>query len=233
MLLLSFTALLIALLFPHALLADNSPVKIVTLGDSITKGARPGVKREETFAHLLQKRLQKEKIEAEVVNVGIGGENTRQALARLGKILALKPRLVTIMYGTNDSYIDKGKKESRLTPEEYDANLRKMVADLRAAGIQPVLMTPPIMGDKHAPDGAGQHPNVRLTIYAKVCRKVAEDTKTPLVDHYAVWEKTNAAGTNISDWTTDHCHPNPRGHQEITTTMLPVVLKVLREGKNN
>ena len=32
-----------------------SAVKIITLGDSITKGVRPGVKAEETFAHLLKR----------------------------------------------------------------------------------------------------------------------------------------------------------------------------------
>jgi len=36
---------------------EPQPVKIVTLGDSITRGVRAGVKAEETFAVLLQKEL--------------------------------------------------------------------------------------------------------------------------------------------------------------------------------
>src|SRR5439155_722694 len=85
---------------------SSPPVKIVTLGDSITRGVRAGVKAEETFAALLQKDLRGRDIQADVVNVGIGGERTDQALQRLAKdVIALKPAVVVIMYGTNDSYV--------------------------------------------------------------------------------------------------------------------------------
>src|SRR5579872_7361801 len=58
--------------------ADEAVVKIITLGDSITKGVRPGVKPEETFAALVEAGLKKEGIAAQVINVGIGGERTDQ-----------------------------------------------------------------------------------------------------------------------------------------------------------
>src|SRR5205814_1916460 len=89
-----------ALLPAGSLWADESKVKIVALGDSITRGVRTGVKAEETFAALLQADLRKEKVAAEVVNVGVGGERTDGALARLAKaVVALKPQVVTVMYG--------------------------------------------------------------------------------------------------------------------------------------
>jgi predicted acyl esterase/lysophospholipase L1-like esterase len=214
-------------------LRPAASVKIITLGDSITKGVRPGVKSEETFAFLLQERLRKEGVEASVVNVGVGGERTDQALQRLSKaVIALNPRVVTIMYGTNDSWVDKDKKDSRLSPEAYGANLRRLVADLRKADIEPVLMTEPRLGDRHGRNGAGEHPNQRLEAYVRICRAVARETKTPLVDHFEHWSKRNAAGMDIGAWTTDQCHPNPRGHEEMAQTMLPVVLQVLRAGKD-
>src|SRR5207249_4230947 len=95
------------------ILAGETPpaVKIVTLGDSITRGVRAGVKAEETFSALLQKELRDRDVKADVVNVGIGGERTDQALKRLAKdVIALKPAIVIVMYGTNDSYVDKGQK---------------------------------------------------------------------------------------------------------------------------
>src|SRR5262249_40710872 len=147
---------------PWASAADKpkAEVKIVTLGDSITRGVRQGVKPEATFAFLLQEALKKEGVAAEVVNVGIGGEDTTRARARLERaVIALKPQIVTIMYGTNDSWIDRGKKDSRLTPEGYRANLVKLIGDLRKAGIRPILMTEPCLGTKHGPNGAGEHPN--------------------------------------------------------------------------
>jgi len=222
-----FVTILAGCAFAGILKADDTRIKIVALGDSITKGVRPGVKVDETFPFYLEQSLRKEKIDAEVVNSGVGSETTSLALARLGKVIALKPRVVAIMYGANDSYVDRGKKESRLTPEAFEANLRKIVAELKAAGIAPILMTSPRQGDKHPLNGAGEHPNVRLEAYMKLTRKVAEDTKTPLVDHYAAWEKINAAGTNISDWTTDHIHLNTRGNREVEEALLPAVLRVV------
>src|SRR2546425_657453 len=105
-------AVLVLILCPWAIQGGDAKVRIVALGDSITRGVRPGVKAEETFAFLLQKGLQKERIPAEVINAGIGGERTDQALMRLGSaVIDRKPQVVTIMYGTNDSYVDQGKKE--------------------------------------------------------------------------------------------------------------------------
>lgn len=202
--------------------------RIVALGDSITKGVRPGVKSEETFAALLQAELRKANASAEVINVGIGGERTDQALARLAKdVIALKPTMVTIMYGTNDSYVDPGKKDSRISPAEYRANLERLVADLRAAGIVPVLMTEPRWGRTAKPNGVGEHPNVRLEKYVAACRDVAKAKKVPLVDHFRVWNERESKGADIGSWTTDQCHPNPDGHRLLMETMLPIVRAAL------
>jgi acyl-CoA thioesterase-1 len=219
--------LALPLLAAATTVAQDTPVKIVTLGDSITRGVRPGVKPDETFAQQLQKMLAKDDIKADVVNVGIGGERTDQALKRLDAVIKLKPKIVTIMYGTNDSYVDKGAKDSRLSPEDYRKNLTKLVTDLRKAGITPILMTEPRWGDKASVNGLGEHPNVRLECYVKICRKVAEATKTPLVDHFAHWTKQHANGVDIGGWTTDQCHPNPRGHEELARLILPILRKTL------
>ena len=205
------------------------PIKIIALGDSITKGVRSGVKPEETFASRLQESLKKEGINADVVNVGIGGENTAQALRRLkDQVIDKKPAFVTIMYGANDSYVDKGKTAPRLTVNEYRANLTKIVDDLRKAGIKPILMTTNRLGDKHLNNGAGEHPGKRLEAYVKICRDVANVSKVPLVDHYEFWTKMNTEGMDIDRWMTDSCHPNVRGHQEMATRMLPVILQAIR-----
>jgi lysophospholipase L1-like esterase len=220
------------LLFQFSVLhAGEGEIRIVTLGDSITRGVRAGVKLEETFSVLLQDSLQKKKINARVINVGIGGERTDQALARLAKgVVALKPNVVTIMYGTNDSYVDRGQKEPRLSATQYEENLRKLIAQLREAGAKPVLMTPPRWGDK-AKNGIGENPNVRLGKYVEVCRKVAKETKTPLIDHFAYWSEKAKAGVDIGTWTTDQCHPNPRGHREIGELMMPIVVKTIQKSK--
>ncbi len=203
-------------------------VRIVTLGDSITKGVRPGVTADETFSAYLQAELRKQGVDCEVTNSGVGSERTDLALKRLAKdVIALKPRVVTIMYGTNDAYVDQGQKEPRLTRSQFRDNLRQLVAELRKAGVEPILMTAPRWGDKSPPDGAGDHPNVRLEQYVEVCREVARETKTPLVDNFDHWSKKNATGFDIGQWTTDQYHPNPAGHKVIADTMLPAVQRAL------
>lgn len=218
---------------PNQLARASTPaankLRIVTLGDSITKGVRPGVKADETFAARLEAALRAEGMDASVGNVGIGGERTDQALKRLAKdVLAQKPSLVTIMYGTNDSYVDQGKSASRITVEEYRANLGKLVDELRAAGVMPVLMTEPRWGKTARLNGVGEHPNVQLEKYVAACRAVAKEKQTPLVDHYQHWTKAEAKGTDIGAWTTDQCHPNPDGHRVLTEVLLPVIRAALK-----
>ncbi|HTI51972.1 MAG TPA: GDSL-type esterase/lipase family protein [Planctomycetaceae bacterium] len=205
--------------------ADEPPLRIVTLGDSITKGVRQGVAADETFSALLEAALKKRGVTSEVINVGIGGERTDQALARLDKeVVGKKPRIVAIMYGTNDSYVDKGKSEPRLTADEFRTNLAGIVDKLESAGIRPILMTEPRWG-KSAKNGLDENPNGRLEKYMDACRALARERKLPLVDHFADWTEAEAQGADIGAWTTDQCHPNPAGHRRMAELILPVVLK--------
>jgi lysophospholipase L1-like esterase len=214
---------------PNKNLAASARARVVVLGDSITKGVRSGVTAEETFASLLQSALREAGEDVDVINHGIGGERTDQALSRLSRdIQTLEPTLVTVMYGTNDSYVDKGQKESRLTKEVYVANLQKIVSELRRTGIEVVLMTEPRWGDKAAPNGVGENPNLRLEPFVEGCREVAREQNVPLVDHFQFWSKANAEGTDIGEWTTDQCHPNPAGHRVLAEAMLPIVLARLQ-----
>jgi len=231
------TQLLIAALafvtacFTSAQSPPDKTVRIVTLGDSITKGVRGGVTAEQTFAALVQKQLRAQGINTDVINTGIGGERTDMALSRVAKdVIARQPHIVTVMYGTNDSYVDAGKTESRITVESYEANLRKIVTQLREMGSIVVLMTEPRWSEEANKNGVGESPNLRLEKYLDACRKVAREMDAPLVDHYGHWSLSAKRGTNLHSWTTDGCHPNPRGHEElahrITQTLLPIAQKL-------
>lgn len=204
------------------------PMRIVTLGDSITKGIRPGVKPAETFAARLQKSLRDSGEDVEVINVGIGSERTDMALVRLAKdVRARKPAVVTIMYGTNDGYVDKDKQTTRLTLAQYQENLEKIVDKLKAARITPVLMTSPRRGNAAALNGVGENPHLRLQAYIEVCRDVAAERQVQMVDHYRYWTESEMSGKTIGEWTTDQCHPNPEGHRILEETMRPVLKTVV------
>jgi lysophospholipase L1-like esterase len=221
-------SLLSCLLLINGARAEEKPPLIITLGDSITRGVRAGVKPDETFSSLLAAALKEKKIAAEVINSGIGNEASNQALRRLEKdVLARKPRIVVIMYGTNDSYVDKGKKDSRLSLDEFKRNIREIITTLKKNDIEPVLMTEP----RWAPDtsdGIGENPNGRLEPYVAACRSLAAAEKIALVDHYAYWTEAEKKGVKLRDWTTDGYHPNPRGHKEMADLIVPVIIKTLQ-----
>jgi len=204
----------------------RKPTRIVCLGDSITKGYRPGVKETEAFPYRIETVLRKESIDVDVLNVGIGGETSTQGLKRLKTaVIDQRPDIVTIMYGANDSYIDKGKTVARVPLEEYRSNLTEMVRELKKEKITPILMTTNRYGDKHPADGSGKHPHLQMDAYMKACREVAESEKVTLIDHQSLWIAAGKKGIDIETWMTDHVHPNSRGHEEMAKAMLAVLKK--------
>lgn len=218
-------------LAPVALPLDGRAVRIIALGDSITRGARPKVTPTQIFPALTQAALREAGVRAQVHNVGIGSERTDLALERLERdVISQRPDIVTVMYGTNDSWVDKGKTASRLTEAEFEKNLREIVRRLRAATISVVLMTEPKFGEKNPRNGVDEDPNRRLAAYMELTRKIARETGVALVDHFARWDAAQNGGTLLQTWTTDGCHPNVTGHaemaREIAATLLPLARAV-------
>lgn len=212
--------------------ARTKPVRIVTLGDSITKGVRPGVNAAETFAAVLESRAKMAGYQAEVVNVGIGGERTDQALARFDQdVIAKHPDILTVMYGAIDSYVDPGKTGPRISPASFRENLAKIVERAQAANIRVVLMTEPRWGAKPPPNGLGEHPNLRLAEFMKIVREVAVEKKVPLVDHIDVWTSREAGGLDLATVTTDLLHPNPAGHRLLAETIWPVIEPIIQKAQ--
>ena len=219
---------------PVAQPIDGPAVRVFTLGDSITRGARRGVPPTATFTARLQAGLRGAGLAVQVHNVGIGSERTDLALARLDRdVISQRPHLVTVMYGTNDSWVDRGQVASRLTESQYETNLREIVRRLQAAGIRVVLMTEPKFAEQNPRNGLDEEPNGRLARYVELCRRVAQETGTLLVDHFAGWDAVQRQGRILQSWTTDGCHPNVDGHADLAARMLPVIAPVVRPMASN
>jgi len=205
-----------------------SATRILCLGDSITKGVRGGVTGDQTFCSVVGALLTERGASVRMINEGIGGERTDQALKRLDHdVIAKTPRIVTVMYGTNDSAIDAGKTTPRLPLTTYEENLELLVTRLRDADIEPILMTPiPLCSSfvymKRAP--YREHgPNHRLIGYVRAVRRVSARLDVPLVDHFAAWACQALMGVDLNTLTTDGCHPNPVGHALMARTLYPVL----------
>lgn len=191
--------------------ADEA-VRIVCFGDSVTKAVRPGVEPHETFGAVLEQTLNDAGRTVRVFNAGVGGNTTTQGLARLQRdVLDRKPHYVVVMFGLNDSWVDSGRSESRVSIDDYRANLRTMIAQLRGQGASTVLMTPnPAIAPKYPP-----HRNVTLKGYVEAVRDVARAELVPLVDVYRRFAELGIEGADLNALFTDAMHPNPAGQRMI------------------
>ena len=208
--------------------ATNPAVSLVALGDSITLGTRDGVKEEESFCGLMRSDGALLDRHLEIVCKGVCSDTTERGLARFDQdVTALKPSVVVVMFGTNDSFVDPGKTEPNVTRSKFNQNLDLLVRRVKRLGAKPILMTPPRWGDQARPNGVGENPNVRLEPYIEEARAVARSEQVPLVDIFRFDSECRAAGMSVDRWTTDGCHPNPAGHRVISALLVPVVLAML------
>ena len=207
-------------------------IKILTFGDSITEGERPGVNAVQTYTYYLGNLLKWNGFDVEMIREGISGEDTDHALRRMKRdVIERKPDCVIIMYGTNDAFIDVQDDETDTTPriplERYEKNLHTMVQALRQKNIKPVLMTPIPMGVSWIQE-IGIYKtndiNFKLREYVEAIRRVSKEEKVPLVDHFRKWIRWKEWGKDINTLMTDGVHPNPDGHRFIAKS----IFKVLR-----
>ncbi|MCP4155156.1 MAG: hypothetical protein GY757_45950, partial [bacterium] len=177
--------------------------------------------------------LKKKGLAVKTIREGISGENTIGALNRIQRdVIDKKPDWVTIMYGTNDAFIDTRNNKGttpRIPLEEFEVNLHRIVQILFKNNIKPILMTPIPMGKFWAahlePYKTGDR-NFKLREYAAAVRRVAGKEGIPLVDHFARWERWQKLGKNTESWLTDGLHPNPKGHRFMAQTIGRVLTEV-------
>ena len=118
------------------------------------------------------------------LNLGRGGRSTRSfraegswdAAIAEAKVPGYRARYVVIQFGHNDQSTSNPERWTDQTTE-FPANLRRMIEDVRAAGAEPVLVTPLTRRDFR--DGKLRN---TLASWSEEVRKVAAATKTPLVD---------------------------------------------------
>jgi lysophospholipase L1-like esterase len=179
--------------------AEAPRTRVVCFGDSITKAGYPAV---------LGKALGDG---VEVTNAGVNGNTTAQALRRMERdVLAHKPDVVVIFFGTNDARLAEPK--VHVPVERYRENLQKMIDAVTKAGGRVVLCTPPPIEQgayftRHARapfDAAGGLEKV-LGEYCEAARGVAERNKAPLVD-------LNRRLAKEEGWrSADGVHPTEKG----------------------
>ena len=225
----------------------GAALTIVTLGDSTTAVDDWSGRDVAVYADLLPDALAACGVRARVVNAGICGTTTRDALERLDRdVRVFSPDLVVIQFGINDSWIDvdEGRREPRLTREEFRTDLRALVRVLADDGARVVLMTPnpmrwadPYYLDAFERDaglldtGSERGLNALLDLYAADARAVARDEAVPLVDvHRAFEEYGGVPGQAVADLLLegDGIHPSAAGQRLVCRELAAAIVALLR-----
>ncbi len=172
------------------LIASGAKVDTVFLGDSITEGWA---------------RTDPDFFSKGNVGRGISAQTTPQLLVRMhADVIALKPRVVHIMAGTNDIAHNTGP----MTPEDSHNNLMAMCEIARAHGIRIVLgSVPPASKYWWNPD---VRPKAAAIALNEWIRGYAKKIGAVYADYVAVL--TDAEGNVKPNLAKDEVHPTAEGY---------------------
>ncbi len=193
------------------LLRSKEPHVWLFTGDSITHGAKH-TEGHRSYPEIFEERMRWEmgRTRDWVINTGISSQTTRLILDDFDwRVARFAPSVVSLMIGTNDCA------KTDLPVPVFEQNLGIFVEKVRALNAIPVLHTPnPII------IGLSEERKT-LPDYIPAIRKVAENQKIILVDHYAYWEDRHKRYLNhvYRQWLNDRLHPNYKGHQQMARLM--------------
>jgi acyl-CoA thioesterase-1 len=188
---------------PPATEPDTRPL-LVCFGDSLTAGL--GTDSGQSYPDYLQADLDARSYRYRVVNEGISGNTTKDGVARLNHILALKPAIVVVEFGGNDGLRGLPIKDSR-------ANLDKIVSTLKDSGAKVVLAGITLPPD-YGPDYIEQF-DATYTLLAKKYR-------VPMLP-FLLKGVYGVSGMMQPD----HTHATAAGNKIVAENVLPLVLPLL------
>lgn len=121
---------------------------IVAFGDSITLAAAQSP--EKKWVNILSQKLNTgSNVQWILINAGVGGNTSREGLARIEKdVLSHRPNVVFVEFGGNDATNDMNR---HVSLDEFTQNLEKMLKSLTKISAQMVIVTfPPIIDQWHS-----------------------------------------------------------------------------------
>jgi acyl-CoA thioesterase-1 len=181
---------------------------IVAVGDSLTRGF--GVAEDRSYPALLERKLRDSGYEYSVINEGINGEKSGEALARIGRILSLKPDIVILQTGANDGLWG-------LSTLEMKENIGAIVRTLRDHGVTVVLA-----GMENLVQGTGEYDRLFAAVYPEVAREQG----AILIPHFLAGV-TGDPSLNRRDG----IHPTAEGYRIVVETVFPLVVEAIEQAE--
>ncbi|MGE9291948.1 MAG: SGNH/GDSL hydrolase family protein, partial [Puniceicoccales bacterium] len=182
-------------------IASDHRTKILAFGSSNTERRLPGMHWFDCFELAMHQQLG---ARAHCINAGIGGDTTRELLARFDTDAAVyQPHAAFLTIGGND-----GKPEEGLDLEKFEANLRQIWQRFAEMGTLVIFQTYYAVKSDGSPHFQNFYRNM------EVVRRVALDTGSCLIDHLARWEPLRREYPEIYDpLMDDDFHVNARGNR--------------------
>ena len=170
-----------------------------------------GVKREEAYPSLLEKRLIKEGFLVQVINAGVSGSTSATALGRLKTYLKQEPDFLILALGANDGL--RG-----LSMENMERNLSRAIKLASSNGIRVIL------AGMRIPTNLGEdYTNAFASVFDRL-ENTHQIIRIPfLLEGVAGLKEMNLA---------DGIHPNSRGHEIIAQNLYPILAAALKESQN-
>jgi lysophospholipase L1-like esterase len=168
----------------------GTPTRVVFMGDSITENW--GLADAPFF-------------DKGIVNRGISGQTSAQMLIRFrADVVALRPKIVHILAGTNDVAGNTGP----LTAQDFENNIMSMVEIARANGIDVILGSiPPAAAFNWRPE---VKPVPIIRDLNRWLREYAKEKGLGYVDYHAAL--AGPAGELRADLGNEGVHPNRKGY---------------------
>lgn len=180
---------------------------ILVFGDSLS--AAYGLKPEQGWVALLDKRLRTQGYGYNVVNASVSGETTSGGLQRLPRALELnKPEIVVLELGANDAL--RG-----LPLSIAQDNLSKMIGMVTKTGARILLVgsrIPPNYGPKYTAD------------FVRMYSDLSARFHLPLVPFLL-----EAVALDSSRMQDDGLHPNALGEPAVLDTLWPQLVPLLKK----
>jgi acyl-CoA thioesterase I len=177
---------------------------IVAFGDSLTSG--PGLTAGQTYPALLQQRISAEGHRYRVVNAGVTGDTTGEALSRINGALVPETTIMILALGINDGL--------RGVPiATVERNLATMIERAQSRKIAVLLCgmeAPPVGGFGYSVD------------FHRVYTRLADRYRLPMVPFFLL-RVVGDPDLNLDD----RFHPNAAGHRIIAETIWPYLRPML------
>ena len=190
--------------------AHAAPVRLLVLGDSLTAGY--GLPRAEGFQAQLAAALRARGIEATIIDGAVSGDTSAGGLARLDWVLADGADAAIVELGANDGL--RG-----LDPREMERNLTAILDRLAAKKIRVLLsgMYPP---SNYGPDYRRDY----RAVFDRLGQRPGLIYDPFFLDGVATMKDLNQG---------DGIHPTGAGVSRIVERLLPVVMRLVTDGKSS